>query len=131
MWTNAILSRYGVIRCSSSSSTGPQYCDWHSAGVANIATTGFPVPITSDSDTSCSGHAGERVQIGLTPIALALVGDASRGACAPMTGAAAVGFTCTANGTFLPCTMAAALYTPATGKAVSTTAHPRPSRSPA
>src|SRR5688572_17499517 len=97
------------MRSSSSSRTGPQYCDWQSAGVANIATTGLPVPITSDSDTSWSAQAGRRVQIGSTPIAFASVGDAARGAAAPTTGASAAFFTCTANGTFLPSTMAAAL----------------------
>src|SRR5262245_42499359 len=97
------------MRSRSSSSTGPQYCDWQSAGVANIATTGLPVPITSERETSWSGHAGTRVQIGFTPIGLAVVGDAARGACAPTIGASAAFFTVIANGTFLPPTIAAAL----------------------
>src|SRR5262245_60510247 len=105
----AILSRYGAMRSSSSSSTGPQYCDWQSCGVANIATTGLPVPITSDSETSCSGHAGTRVQIGLTPNVFEAVGDCARGACAPTVGASAASFTWIANGTFLLPTIAAAL----------------------
>ena len=40
------------------SSTGPQYCDWHRAGVANITATGLPLPITVSSDMVCSGHIG-------------------------------------------------------------------------
>jgi hypothetical protein len=48
------------------------------------------VPITSASDTSCSGHWGTRVQIGFTPSVSPGVGDAARGAASPGTGAVAV-----------------------------------------
>ena len=75
---------------SSSSSTGPQYIDWQSAGVANIAATSLPLPMTSESETVCSGHCGLRVQIGFTPSVFAVVGDAARGAAAPTTGATAL-----------------------------------------
>ena len=78
-----------------SSSTGPQYRDWQSAGVASITATGFPAPITVSSETSCSGHGGLRVQIGSTPSGFAAVGEAARGAGVPGTGA--FGWSCTWN----------------------------------
>src|SRR4051794_19828022 len=85
-----------------SSSTGPQYCDWHRAGVANSAATGAPVPITDASDTVCRGQAGRRVQIGLTPSGSVTVGDAARGAGWPAIGAAGAAFTWIENGTASP-----------------------------
>src|SRR5262245_10147123 len=88
-------SLYWVVRVSRSSSTGPQYRDWHSAGVASITATGLPAPITVSSDTSCNGHGGLRVQIGSTPSGFAAVGDAARGAAVPGTGA--FGWSCTWN----------------------------------
>src|SRR5262249_18161074 len=97
------------MRLSSWSSTGPQYCDWHSASVANITARGLPLPTTSLNETAWSGHAGTRVQIGFTPRGFAAVGEAARGAAVPTSGASGFAFTCTANGTFLPGRIATAL----------------------
>src|SRR4051794_20246027 len=104
-----------------SSSTGPQYCDWHNAGVANITAAGRPLAITWLRDTSCSGHLGFRVQMGSTPSVSDGVGDAAVGAAAPTTGASGASFTWTAKGTRWPCTFAAAFHTPAVGNTASTT----------
>src|SRR4029079_8461536 len=99
----------------SSSSTGPQYIELQRAGVANIAATSLPLPITSDSESVCSGHCGWRLQIGSTRSGLTVVGEAARGAAAPITGATARSETWTANGTFLPLMSATAVHTPDCG----------------
>ena len=109
-------SLYWSVKVSRSSSVGPQYRDWHRAGVANIAATGFPAPMTSDSDTSCSGHGGLRVQIGSTPSGFATVGDAARGAGVPATGACGWACTWKASGP-LRCDLQLHLTTPAASRA--------------
>src|SRR5258705_6666006 len=113
-------SLYWSVSVSRSSSTGPQYRDWHSAGVASSTATGLPAPIVVSSDTSCNGHGGLRVQIGSTPIGSASVGDAARGAGWPGTGALDVGCTWNASDASpLPPTWTTPRYAPACGSVTS------------
>src|SRR5436190_15092593 len=102
MCTGTIWSPYALMVRRNSSSTGPQYCDWQRAGVANSAATGLPAPITLESEAVCSGHIGSRVQIGFTPNVSLTVGDGARGAGWPGTTTAGWSFTWTANGTRRP-----------------------------
>ena len=106
---------------SSSSSTGPQYCDWQQRRRREHRGDGLAAADDVRQRHVCSGHCGLRVQIGSTPSVFAVVGDAARGAAAPTTGASARSLTWTANGTFLPLTSATAFQTPATGNVASTT----------
>ena len=48
-----------------------------------IRPTGFPLPRACASVTSCRGHTGVRVQIGLTPRGSATVGVSSGGRASP------------------------------------------------
>ena len=77
------------------------------------------------SDWSCNGHIGSRVQIGSTPSAFAVVGDASSGAAVPTVGASALFFTWIANGSFSPLRSAMPSQMPSLSKTVSTTYTPR------
>ena len=94
---------------SSSSSTGPQYCDWQSAGVANITATGFPVPMTSASETVVQ-RALRAPRADRLHAQRCRPWSATRHAvrrCRPA-GASGCAFTSTANGTRLPRVIATA-----------------------
>src|SRR5262249_21235583 len=114
-WTcrNVTLSRYGPITFSNSSRTGPQYCDWHRAGVANSSATGLPAPITSAADAVWRGHIGSRVQIGETSSVAVVAGDGALSAAWPIGTVAGPSLTWIANWVRPPCTRASAFQTPA------------------
>src|SRR5436190_9016286 len=120
MCTGTIWSPYALMVRRNSSSTGAQYCDWHRAGVANSAATGFPAPMTVESDCVWSGHIGSRVQMGFTPSVSVVVGDAALGAVAPTIRVVGCAFTWRVKGIFWPWVRASAFHTPGLSKVGNT-----------
>ena len=82
-WMNVARSATLAWAWSSTSSTGPQMAVWQKAGVAMSNTVGLPIVRAWSSETSCSGQAGVRVQMGVTPWPSAAVGVGTAGSFSP------------------------------------------------